>query len=684
MTETLLIANRGEIAARIARTCKKLNIATVGIATRSDASAEHLKHCDFQYLFNESVPSAPFLDPDLLVQAAIETDSSFIHPGYGSLSESPILSAACTENNLIFIGPNKECLTLFGDKESAKIHANKCGVPVLSTEKLDDKIIEDKTVLLKRAESLTFPVLIKATAGGGGRGMRLCKNKESFYEDANSASREAKKFFGDGSLLVEPYLEHIKHIEVQIACDSDGGVHHFFERECSAQRNYQKVIEEAPATSLNSTTREKLFTYATSLFKEADKKRQYVGLATVEFLLTRDEKIFFAEVNPRLQVEHTVTEEITGLDLVEIQIALAKGSTLKDLAKTLLFPKEPLQHSIQCRIYAESSYDNTPQTGVVTSFENKRVDEAGLSTKKGSLRLESVISKGSHITHHFDSMIAKLIATSSSRDKAILLSKEALTEFKTVGVETNIPLLLQALSANDFLSADYTTQTLTSIQNTFPDRKTQEQLASIASLIKLYTNSNSNSSTWNRSSTPLAITVPKRAIRVAQNDYQVSGTINHEYNSAVFLVIDGDENITYNVSNIAQEESITFTANNMEHHFQIDSCPPLDHCAHTYWVSSSYFETPIYIDWPSLRSSSSDKARSKSQEIKSPLPGTLLSVELTSDASITKGQTLFILESMKMEHPITSPTSGRIKELFVSEGETVTSGQLLATLTQAR
>ncbi|MCB0331261.1 MAG: ATP-grasp domain-containing protein, partial [Bdellovibrionales bacterium] len=439
----ILIANRGEIAARIARTLHALGKTSVGLAARSDRAAYHSKSVDEFHWVDEEVPSQAFLNPETIIAAAKKTGADAVHPGYGFLSESPILAEACNRAGIVFIGPSKEALVLFGDKAATKERAHSLGLPVVSTTTLNMKDEDASQTIIHLQQEGAFPLLVKARAGGGGRGMRLVSRAELLTSECESASREAEKFFGDGTLLIEPYLECIKHIEIQIVGDSTGKVAHLFERECSAQRSYQKILEEAPSCGISVELKERLYKDAITLCEGVP----YQGLATVEFLVTPDEQHYFTEVNPRLQVEHPVTEEILGIDLVALQLHVAENRALDDFLPELsgLSPKG---HAIQARINAESSYDFSPDVGTLIAVDVPRQKD---------LRIESVISARDEVTTDFDSLIMKLIRHGDTRAQVSRDLSEDLSNTNIIGVETNISFLRRVLEASEWSEATYTT-----------------------------------------------------------------------------------------------------------------------------------------------------------------------------------------------------------------------------------
>jgi acetyl-CoA carboxylase biotin carboxylase subunit len=443
MFKKILIANRGEIALRVIRTCKEMGIKTVVVYSTADNDSLPVRFADEAVCIGPPPSSESYLKIANIIAAAEITNADAIHPGYGFLSESPLLATACKKAGIIFIGPDAKCLKLFGDKDGAKQHAKKCGLNVLSTLWVPDNYTEPSLKKLVSEADLKFPVLLKALAGGGGRGMRLVNNQKDLKNMADSASREAKKFFGSGTIIIENYLNDIKHIEVQVACDKNGHAVHIFERECSAQRSYQKVIEEAPAANLTETLRNDILNSATKIFA----KTGYIGLATVEFLVTADNEFYFTEVNPRLQVEHPVTELVTLTDIVKEQIWVASGRPLSISQEDVRFQG----HAIEVRVNAEDPYTFVPSPGLVDGYH----PPGGLG-----VRVDSAIYDRYKIPPFYDSLIAKIIVRGVNREEAIQKMIVALSECIIGGVTTNLPLLMKVLQNNDFASGKVHTKLL--------------------------------------------------------------------------------------------------------------------------------------------------------------------------------------------------------------------------------
>ena len=434
----VLIANRGEIALRIIRSCKEKNRRTVAVYSEADSNAPHVLAADESVLIGKAPSSESYLLMDKLIDAAKDTGADAIHPGYGFLSENSVFAALCAENNIIFIGPNAESIEMMGDKTRARELMAKANVPYPpGTETAMENIGEAKVV----ASSIGYPVLIKAAAGGGGKGMRIVHSEEDFEKSVKAAKSEAKNAFGDDRVFVEKYLEEPRHIEFQIFADSHGNVVHMFERECSIQRRHQKVIEEAPSAVLTEELRQKMAEAAIAAAKSCN----YVGAGTVEFLVDKHLNYYFLEMNTRLQVEHPVTESITGLDLVSLQIDVAEGNVLP------LKQEEIIRngHSIECRIYAEDPAEKfLPSTGRLTRHR--------IPSGPG-VRVDAGIEEGQEVSIHYDPMISKLCVHAENREKAIDKMIRALDEYEISGVRTTIPFCKFVMQNSIFRLGTYDT-----------------------------------------------------------------------------------------------------------------------------------------------------------------------------------------------------------------------------------
>ncbi|MCK4752773.1 MAG: acetyl-CoA carboxylase biotin carboxylase subunit [Planctomycetes bacterium] len=428
----MLIANRGEIALRIIRACRELGIEAVAVYSEADKDAPYLNLADEAICIGPADPSESYLNISRIISAAEIADVEAIHPGYGFLAENINFARICQECGIAFIGPPVEAMQLLGDKVQARKLALKSGVPVPPGS---EGAIESKSEALKLAGKIGYPVIIKASAGGGGRGMRVAHNDISFHAAFNAAKAEAEIAFGDSRIYLEKFIVEPRHVEVQVMADKEGNVLHFYERDCSIQRRHQKMIEESPCPVLDERTREELCTAALKIIKEA----KYVNAVTVEFLLDKDKKFYFIEANTRIQVEHPVTEMVTGHDLIKWQLRIASGETMK-------LSQRDIEHkgvSIECRINAEDpENDFAPCPGKITKY----VPPGGFG-----VRVETHVHQGWTVSPNYDSMIAKVIVHQETRAEAIATMKRALQEFVIEPVKTTIPVCLDILSHNLFV-----------------------------------------------------------------------------------------------------------------------------------------------------------------------------------------------------------------------------------------
>lgn len=436
--KTVLIANRGEIARRIIRTCKAKGIRTIAVHSEADASMPFVREADAAVVIGPPPVAKSYLNMEAILQAAKEQGADAIHPGYGLLSENGSFARRCAEEGIVFIGPHPEVMEDMGDKIRARARMIEAGVPVVPGY---NGSIADAEEACHIAAGIGYPVMLKASAGGGGIGMQVCENEEEVRKAFQSAKGRAKAYFGNDDMFIEKYIEEPHHIEVQIAGDKHGQIIHLFERECSIQRRHQKVIEESPSPFLDNATREAICQTAV----QAAKAVGYTGVGTVEFIMNGEKEFFFLEMNTRLQVEHPVTEAVTGFDLVEMQLAIAEE-------KALTFSQEEVMqrgHAIELRIYAEDPVTFMPSPGTISRYEQPE--------GKG-IRVDDAVESGSTITPFYDPMIGKLIVSGSTRTEAITRAEEALTQYVIEGIKTNLPMLGDVLHNETFAAGIYTTQ----------------------------------------------------------------------------------------------------------------------------------------------------------------------------------------------------------------------------------
>ena len=609
----ILIANRGEIACRIARTAKRLRIACAGVYSDFDQDALHIRAVD------EAVWIGPsYLAIEKIIDAAKRVGADAIHPGYGFLAENAEFGEACAAASLIFIGPRPETIRQMGSKASGRTIAAACGVPVVPGYQGDD--------LAAGAEALGYPLMVKASAGGGGRGMRLVSEPAAFAAAVESAEREARAAFGDGSLILERVIEPAHHVEVQIFGDSQGHVIHLFERDCSMQRRHQKFIEESPSPAITHAIRTKLFDAAVAIGRAVS----YLNAGTVEFLVTPAGDYYFIEVNTRIQVEHPVTELITGLDLIEMQIRIAEGASLNEF----LLVTEPMGHALEVRVCAEDpSHDFVPSAGTLDwcVFAGERIDRG--------------VEQGLSVSPQYDSLLAKLVSFGANRREAIEKMLVALNRTRVLGVETNCAYLTQILRSPEFQQGRATTSFLPppAALDATACEISARALASwlyeceFETRAVLPTLRNFRNSPWRQPSVRLR----------CQNfvfDAKVEGRpIKLEPRSMV-AAFDGVAR-TYEFMRSGSQYLVSSTSGT----FRFERVPR----------------------HPKPESAGTNAAAS------SPMPGRVLRVLVETGATVTVGTPLVVLEAMKMEQTIKSKMDGIVSAILVRPGDVVSPGQTL-------
>ena len=439
MFKKVLIANRGEIALRVIRTCKEMGIKTVAVYSTIDEESLHVRFADEAVCIGPAPSNLSYLSIPNIIAAAEITNADAIHPGYGFLSENAKFSKVCQENNIKFIGASPEMIDAMGDKASAKETMKKAGVPTIPGS---DGILESYADAKAIAKSIKYPIMLKATAGGGGKGMKVCFNDKELKEAWETTRREAKAAFGNDGMYMEKFVQNPRHIEIQIVGDQHGKYCHLSERDCSIQRRHQKLVEETPSPFMTKRLRGKMGTAAI----KAAKAVNYEGVGTVEFLVDDERNFYFMEMNTRIQVEHTITEEVIDHDLVKEQIKVAAGEKISGNNY------EPVMHAIQCRINAEDPYNKyRPTPGKITNYH---------APGGHGIRIDTHVYAGYNIPPNYDSMIAKLIAVAQTREEAITKMHRALSEYVIEGIKTTIPLHIQLMENEDFRKGNFTTKFL--------------------------------------------------------------------------------------------------------------------------------------------------------------------------------------------------------------------------------
>jgi len=643
MIQNLLVANRGEIARRVFRTCRDAGIGTVAVFSDADAAAPHTLEADAAVRLPGNAPSETYLRAELLVKAAAETGADAVHPGYGFLSENAAFARAVLDAGLTWVGPPPEAIETMGSKVESKRLMAAAGVPVLS--ELDPASVT----------SDDLPLLVKASAGGGGRGMRVVRSLDELDEAVEGASAEAGSAFGDPTVFCERYLETGRHIEVQVLADSHGTVWAVGERECSIQRRHQKVVEEAPSPFVDASLREQLFDAA----RKAARAIDYVGAGTVEFLAGPDGRFYFLEMNTRLQVEHPVTENVTGLDLVALQLRIAEGERLP------ADPPPTVGHAIEVRLYAEDPAAGwQPQSGTLHTFEVPDVDRS--FTHGPGLRLDSGFESGSVVGVHYDPMLAKVITWAPTRAEAARRLAKALAAAKIHGVVTNRDLLVNILRHEAFLAGETDTA--------FFDRHGLGTLAAPLATV--------DTERLSALAAALADAAGNRAAATTQGRLP-SGWRNVRSGGQrkVFTVADREYEVVYSLTRdglraegfeaapvTAEPGQVVLDVAGVRRTFAVARHDDVS------YVDSALGSVALTV---APRFADPDAALAAGSLV-APMPGTVVRLAVQAGDSVKAGDPLLWLEAMKMEHRIAAPADGVVTELPATVGQQVEVGTILA------
>jgi propionyl-CoA carboxylase alpha chain len=653
----LLVANRGEIAARIIRTAHALGIATVAVYSDPDADAPYVTQADEAVRLPGAAPADTYLRGDLIVAAAGAVGADAVHPGYGFLSENAAFARACVRAGLTFVGPPPVTIAAMGSKIEAKALMSAAGVPVLPGVTVRDP---DAVDLVGAAADVGFPLLVKAAFGGGGRGMRLVRKPVELADAVRGASGEAASAFGDGTVFLERFVVDPRHVEVQILGDVKGTVVHLFERECSIQRRYQKIIEECPSPAVGPGLRAAL----TSAAVAAGRAIGYVGAGTVEFVLDRDGSFFFLEVNTRLQVEHPVTEEVTGLDLVEWQLRIAQGEPLAPEATGAAITG----HAIEARLYAEDvAAGFLPVTGVLHRF--------AIPAAPG-VRVEAGFGDGSVVSPHYDAMLAKVIARGRTRADAARRLARALEAAEIHGVATNRDLLVAIMRERDFLDGATDTGYLTRHEPADLVASRTGGATALHALVAALARQ-----AVNRAEAPVLAGLPSGWRNVWSAPQRVAYTAAGEtYRVAYRLSGLGAQAVRASVNDTAPGESILIHAAAGD---RVDL--EVDGTRRVYRVHRVGAVT--YVDASNGSSALAEVPRFGDRDdagpagsLLAPMPGVVRRVLAEVGTVVTAGQPLLVLEAMKMEQTVAAPADGVVAELRAKAGEQVSGGQILALL----
>lgn len=656
----ILIANRGEIAVRIIRAAKELNIMTVAVYSDADAGSLHVRMADEAYPLIGNVLSETYLNIPGIIEIARISGCEAIHPGYGFLSENPAFVAACESAGITFIGPDSRAMRLMGNKIESREFVKKLNIPMTAG------ITGDTETLLKESHNIELPVLVKAAAGGGGKGMRIVYNLDELPQILEATSREAKSYFGDGTIYIEKYIVEPRHIEVQVIGDNYGNVIHLFERECSIQRRYQKIVEESPSPTLTEEVRQKMTSAAVKIAKEIG----YTNAGTVEFLVDKDLHFYFLEMNTRVQVEHPVTEMVTGIDIVKEQIRIASGEKLSIAQKDI----KQNGHAIECRIYAEDPLNNfLPSPGKMSLF---------IEPHGSGIRLDSGINEAVTIHSFFDPMICKLITWDTDREKATRKMNHALDNFIIHGIRTNISYLSALIRLNAFRDNQISTRFCEQYAEEII-KKMEEQVKSVPfefpvfaytvySLDKGFPARN-HDSVWKqigywRDLMELTIESGKsefklEILRREKENYHIT-TSGKDYLFEAAISGKGQVTINYGDNRFSFHVSADEKGNG---YVSFNGCE--------FQMRRSDLLFPEEFFGKSDHGSIKD-----SNNIFSPMPGKVLKIKARKGQQVARGAVLLIVEAMKMENNITSFKDAVVEKVHVAEGDMVDPSTELITL----
>jgi geranyl-CoA carboxylase alpha subunit len=655
----LLIANRGEIAVRIARTARRMGIATIAVCSDADRGSPHVAACDEHVPIGGTLPSESYLVVDKIIAAARATGAQAIHPGYGFLSENASFAAAVAEAGLIFVGPPAAAIQAMGDKARARIRMAAAGIPVVPGYDGED---QDRERLLAEATRIGFPVMVKASAGGGGRGMRRVERAEDLPAALASAASEAAKAFGDGRLILERAVVEPRHVEIQVFADAHGRVIHLGERDCSVQRRHQKIVEEAPSPAVDPVLRERMGQAATAVAREIG----YVGAGTVEFLLDPAGRFYFMEMNTRLQVEHPVTELVTGLDLVELQLKVARGEPLGLAQEDVRIAG----HAIEVRLCAEEPADDfLPRSGVVLDWRPEPL-----------ARCDHALAAGMTVSPHYDSMLGKLIAQGATRAEALDRLALALDRTALLGVPSNRAFLARVLRHPDFV--DGSTVSTAFIERHFPRGADRAQgpddatwrLAAWLSVAAAPEGAAAMPVAFRNWTSARPLPSPWRLRWQAPQSLADQGEL--ERSGHVRLAPAG---ATLEVAGAAFEVRGTPVAQACDGQAEVDGIALAYRYAWaggTLWLHTRAGDFAFDCLRRTPRRTAAELA-AQADEVRAAINGRVLEVAVAAGAEVAAGQRLCTLEAMKMEHELRAPKAGRIEAVEIAAGQQVAPGQVL-------
>ncbi|MBL7090949.1 acetyl/propionyl/methylcrotonyl-CoA carboxylase subunit alpha [Acidovorax sp.] len=679
MFKKILIANRGEIACRVAATAKRLGVKTVAVYSDADANAKHVAVCDEAVHIGGSAPKDSYLRWERIIEAAKATGAQAIHPGYGFLSENEDFAKACANAGLVFIGPPASAINAMGLKAESKRLMEQAQVPLVPGYHGAD---QDPALLQREADLIGYPVLIKASAGGGGKGMRAVDKAEDFAAALDSCKREAINSFGDDAVLVEKYVQRPRHIEIQVFGDTYGNCVYLFERDCSVQRRHQKVLEEAPAPGMTPELRARMGEAAVAAARAVN----YVGAGTVEFIVEQpggydapeQMKFYFMEMNTRLQVEHPVTEAITGLDLVEWQLRVASGEPLPLQQDDLRITG----HAIEARICAENPDNNfLPATGALNvyalpecvTFERANVSDTGVA-----VRVDSGVRQGDAISPFYDSMVAKLIVHGDTREQALARLDEALAQTHIVGLATNVQFLRRVARTDSFARAQLDTALIPREQAVlFHQEPVGLPLASAAAVAQTLLNERATEGVdpFSRRDGFHTHGVVQRRFEFEFGGEHAKAWLNYERGGSLHLTVgEGEHAVAGPLVFSAKAEGIELQFAGQRTRAAVYAQGEVDH------VFTPLGATQITaIDLLAH----AGEAAAEGGRLTAPMPGKVVSFAVKAGDKVAKGQPLAVMEAMKMEHTIAAPADGVVQELLYAPGDQVTEGAELLKLVAA-
>lgn len=664
MFNKVLIANRGEIAVRVIRACQRMGIKTVAVYSDADRRSLHVRMADEAVHIGPAPARESYLNMDKVLSAATSTGCQAVHPGYGFLSENARFAQAVAAAGLTFIGPPAEAISLMGDKVASKETAIQAGVPVIPGYV---GILNDENDAIEKANEIGYPVLLKPAAGGGGKGMRIVRNPDEMAEALRASRQETRKAFDEGGIFMERYIERPRHVEIQILADAHGNVVHLGERECSIQRRYQKVIEESPSPAMTPELRRRMGKAATDLARRTG----YVNAGTVEFILDANGGFFFLEMNTRLQVEHPVTEKVTGLDLVEWQLRIASG-------ERLAFNQEGVKFTgwaIEARICAEDPANGfLPATGMITRYAEPRIDD---------VRVDGCVTTGSHISMYYDSLLSKVITWGPTREAARLNLVNALNGYHVEGLLTNVDFVNAVLCHPAFIAGDLFTGF---IEHHFDGERPREapeperlRLAALASTLIYH----------------IRVVLVRRSLKLMASQIGATSAIRSRH---TYMVRSEKDDFEVLLEGTLSGKTWTIHVNDRKYVVETPDFEfyrrrlklVIDGEAHRFrlgidqsFIFIAYkgicrtFEVYTPKEWALLPYMPERTERPPENVLICPMPGMVVDVRVSEGERVFKGQSLVIIESMKMESGVASPMNGIVGEVLVSAGQAVEAGDLL-------